>query len=79
LSSVIAKENASFQQQTPDPVNAELVALRERVAKLETDLALQRALADERANSLEQLHLTFRKAITAGESEPKKRGLFRRK
>jgi excisionase family DNA binding protein len=77
-SSVIAHENKTQTQTTPDPVNAELIALRERVAQLENSLTLQRELATERAHQLEQLHTTFRVALNAGE-EPKRRGLFRRK
>lgn len=75
--SVIAHENDTRQQVNPDPVNTELTALRERVAQLETQLDLQQALATERAHQLEQLHLTVRLALNAGEQP--RRGLFRRK
>jgi len=76
-SAVIAHENETRQQVNPDPVSVELVELRQRVAQLETDLALQQSLATERAQQLEQLHLTFRLALTPGEQP--KRKLFRRK
>jgi excisionase family DNA binding protein len=76
-SSVIEQENATRQQVNPDPVSVEVTELRERVTKLENDLSLARALADERAHALEQLHLTVRLALNAGEQP--KRGLFRRK
>ncbi len=76
--SVISHETKTPAPATPDPVNAELVALRERVAQLENSLNLQQELARERAHQLEQLHSTFRIALTVGE-EPKRRGLFRRK
>lgn len=75
--SVIAHENDTRQQVNPDPVHSELTALRERVAQLETALNLQEALATERAHQLEQLHLTVRLALNAG--DPPRRGLFRRK
>jgi excisionase family DNA binding protein len=52
---------------------AELEELRTRVATLETQLATQRALADERAHALEQLHLTVRLALNAGNQEPEAR------
>lgn len=76
-SSVITHENETRQQINPDPVSTELTALRERVAQLETQLDLQQALATERAHQLEQLHLTVRLALNAGEQP--KRKLFRRK
>lgn len=66
-SSVIGFENATRQQINPDPVSAELVALRERVAQLENDLTVQRVLADERAHTLEQLHMTWRLSLNSGE------------
>jgi excisionase family DNA binding protein len=50
----------------PDPTITELQELRDKVAKLETELREQRSLADERRHELEQLHLTFRTALTAG-------------
>jgi len=76
-SSVITHENETRQQINPDPVSTELTALRERVTQLETQLDLQRELATERAYQLEQLHLTVRLALNAGEQP--KRKLFRRK
>lgn len=76
-SSVIAHENETRQQVNPDPVTTELDELRQRVAQLETQLDLQRELATERAYQLEQLHLTVRLALNAGEQP--KRKLFRRK
>lgn len=76
-SSVITHENETRQQINPDPVNTELTALRERVTQLEQQLDLQQALATERAHQLEQLHLTVRLALNAGEQP--KRKLFRRK
>lgn len=63
--SVIAHENATRDQVNPDPVQTELEQLRATVAHLQTDLALQQALADERAHALEQLHLTVRLALNA--------------
>jgi hypothetical protein len=77
-SSVIAHETKTKTQTAPDPVHDELVALRERVAQLENSLALQRELATERAHQLEQLHTTFRVALTVGE-QPKRKKLFRLK
>jgi excisionase family DNA binding protein len=50
----------------PDPATTELQELRDKVSKLETELREQRTLADERKHELEQLHLTFRTALTAG-------------
>jgi excisionase family DNA binding protein len=50
----------------PDAAQTELTELRDKVAKLETELREQRTLADERRTQLEQLHLTFRTALTAG-------------
>jgi excisionase family DNA binding protein len=46
----------------------ELTELREKVQRLERDLELQRALADERRHQLEQLHMTMR-MLTAGQSQ----------
>jgi hypothetical protein len=76
--SVVTHETKTPAPVTPDPVNAELIALRERVAQLENSLTLQQELARERAHQLEQLHSTFRIALTVGE-EPKRKKLFRRK
>jgi excisionase family DNA binding protein len=61
---------------TPPPAQVaavELEELRTRVASLEAQLATQRALADERAHALEQLHLTVRLALNAGTQEPQAR------
>jgi len=77
-SEVVRNETAQTKQTTPDPNAEELNALRERVAKLESDLAIQQALATEREHALEQLHLTVRLALNAG-TPTKQRGLFRRK
>lgn len=63
--SVVAHENATREQVNPDPVQSELETLRATVARLQSDLDLQRALADERAHALEQLHLTVRLALNA--------------
>jgi hypothetical protein len=51
----------------------ELLALREQVARLEAERNLLRALADERANSLEQLHTSFRALMPAQADRPKQR------
>lgn len=59
--------------QTPvDETAQEITALRETVAKLEAELREQSALADERRHQLEQLHLTFRLALNAGETPKRK-------
>lgn len=81
VASVLPHENqrAQVQATTPASVSAQEIAdLRAQVAKLESDLALQRALADERREQLDALHKTFQLALTAGEPT-RKRGLFRRK
>ena len=73
LSALYAHQNK--QQATapaPDPTATELQDLRDKVAKLETELREQRTLADERGHQLEQLHLTFRTALNAGET-PRRR------
>jgi hypothetical protein len=54
----------------------EVSDLRAQVEKLQAELTLQRALADERAQAIEQLHLTFRLALPA--AQPAKRRLWRR-
>lgn len=76
-SSVIEHENKTKAQAPTSVVDTELASLRDRVAQLENALALQEALATERAHQLEQLHLTVRLSLGAGE-EPKRK-LFRRK
>lgn len=68
-SSVIAAERALREAQPPNPVADEIAALRERVARLETDLAVSRALADERARNLETLSAMFRTALPAPRSQ----------
>lgn len=73
-SSVIAAENALRAATPPDPVNDELAALRERVARLETDLAVTRALAEERARTLDTWAAMFRPALPG----PRKRRPWRR-
>ena len=65
---------AADQQVSRTPPAAQVAAgeleeLRTRVASLEAQLATQRALADERAHALEQLHLTVRLALNAGQQE----------
>lgn len=73
-SSVIAIENETRQQVNPDPVSSELAELRAKVAQLESELTVQRVLADERAHALEQLHLTFRLSLPSGEPQRKRWG-----
>jgi len=71
-SSVVAAENALREATPPNPAAAEMDALRERVARLETDLAISRALADERARHLADLSAMFRAALPApGEQRPR--------
>lgn len=72
-SSVVEQETKTAEQAKADPVAQELTELRERVQQLEHDLELSRTLAEERAHSLEQLHLTVRLALSAGQSEPRRR------
>ena len=66
-SSVVAVENETRQQINPDPVSAELAELRAKVAQLESDLTVQKVLAEERAHMLEQLHMTWRLSLNSGE------------
>lgn len=78
---VAALEQQQVQQRAqvqPDLHAQEIESLRTRVAELESALDTQRALADERAHALEQLHLTVRLALNAGQT-PARRGLFRRR
>ena len=77
--SEIVKQENTVKAQAPalDQSASELVALREQVAQLEKDRDLFQALATERGQQLEQLHLTFRLSLPAGKQERKK--LFRRK
>lgn len=72
-SSVIAHENKSKAQAPTSPTDTELASLRDRVSQLENALALQEALATERKHELEQLHLTVRLALSAGEQPKRKR------
>ena len=77
-SEIVKQENTvKAQAPAPDQSASELVALREQVAQLERDRDLFQALATERGQQLEQLHLTFRLSLPAGKQERKK--LFRRK
>ena len=77
-SEIVKQENTvKAQAPAPDQSTSELVALREQVAQLEKDRDLFQALATERGQQLEQLHLTFRLSLPAGKQERKK--LFRRK
>jgi excisionase family DNA binding protein len=72
-SAVVEQETKTAKQATPDPVAGELAQLREENTKLKHDLELSRALADERRQSLEQLHTTMRVALAAGKSEQPRR------
>ena len=77
-SEIVKQENTvKAQAPAPDQVTGELVALREQVAQLEKDRDLFQALATERGQQLEQLHLTFRLSLPQGKQERRK--LFRRK
>lgn len=78
---VAALDTPQAKQRTqaePDPHAQEIESLRAKVTELEHALDTQRALADERAHALEQLHLTVRLALNAGQT-PARRGLFRRR
>jgi predicted DNA-binding transcriptional regulator YafY len=70
-SSVVEQERDQREQVKADPQSDEIAALRDKVTRLESDLALSRALADERAHALEQLHLTVRLALNAA-PEPRR-------
>ena len=77
-SEIVKQENTvKAQAPAPDQSTTELVALREQVAQLEKDRDLFQALATERGQQLEQLHLTFRLSLPQGKQERRK--LFRRK
>ena len=65
---VVQIENANRVQVEPDPV----AVLQSQVAQLQTDLAVMRALADERQRQLESLHLTFR-ALNPAPQDRRKR------
>lgn len=72
------RERDQAHASAPASVTAQEVDdLRAQVTRLESELALSRALAEERAHALEQLHLTVRLALNAGDQP--RRGLFRRK
>lgn len=67
LETVQVPQRRNQAQWRADPdLSSELETLRAAVARLERDLELQRALADERRTQLEQLHLTVRLALNAG-------------
>lgn len=72
-SSVVEQETRAAQAATPDPAQTELAQLRDQVASLEQQLTVQRALADERAAMLEQLHMTWRLSLTSGQPETPRR------
>jgi len=66
----------AISRQTPAQVveAGETEQLRQRVADLERQLELQRALADERRHELDQLHQTMR-ALSAGVRPPDQAGV----
>lgn len=71
-------ERAQVQASTPASVSAhELEELRAELVKVKAERDLARELATERAHALEQLHLTFRTALNAGE-QPSRRRWFRK-
>jgi excisionase family DNA binding protein len=77
---VAALDSPQAKQRTepaPDLHAQEIESLRAKVTELEHALDTQRALADERAHALEQLHLTVRLALNAGQTQQRRR-LFRR-
>lgn len=79
--SVLPHENERTQVQATAPATAtarELEELRAQVTRLESDLALSRALADERRQQLDALHKTFQLALTAGKEEPTRRKWWRK-
>jgi hypothetical protein len=78
-SEIVRQENTvKAQAPAPSETVTELLALREQVAKLEAERNLLRALADERANALEQLHTSFR-ALMPAQNERNRKKLFWRK
>ena len=80
-SEIVKHENQVTQEKASRPENAsaqELAELRAQVDRLQAELDTQRALATDRAYQLEQLHLTVRLSLKAGE-EPPKRRLFGRR
>lgn len=72
-SSVIAHENKTKAQAPTSQADTELASLRDRVAQLENALALQEALATERAHQLEQLHTSLRALLPAQNDRKRKR------
>lgn len=66
---VASLEQLGKQEAKPTATQAEAEQLRQRVAELEQQLELQRALADERRHELDQLHQTMR-ALSAGVRPP---------
>ena len=66
---VVALEAMSKQTPVQVAEASETEQLRQRVAVLEQQLELQRALADERRHQLDQLHQTMR-ALSAGVQPP---------
>jgi predicted DNA-binding transcriptional regulator YafY len=73
-SEIVRQENTvKAQAPAPSETMTELLALREQVARLEAERNLLRALADERAHSLEQLHTSFRALMPAQADRPKQR------
>lgn len=77
-SELVKQENTvKAQAPTPTTEQVELVALREQVARLQVERDLLQALANERAQSIDALHATFRIALNPGTETRRK--LFRRK
>lgn len=66
---VASLEQLGKQEAKPTATQAEADQLRQRVADLEHQLELQRALADERRHELDRLHDTMR-ALSAGVRPP---------
>lgn len=66
---VATLEQLGKQEAKPTATQAEADQLRQRVADLERQLELQRALADERRHELDRLHDTMR-ALSAGVRPP---------
>lgn len=81
VASLIPHETKRDQVQASAPASVtaqEMTDLRDQVSKLQAERDLYRALADERAQAIEQLHLTFRLALPQGD-QPGKRRLWRRR
>lgn len=78
-SEIVRQENTvKAQAPAPSETMTELLALREQVARLEAERNLLRALADERAHSLEQLHTSFR-ALMPAQADRQKQRRWRKK